>query len=345
MPPWSDDPEAVASVFPPLARTGGTARAAAALHGHVARSRSGHRRRRHLRARGHGAVRQAEEGVTVGFYSPLPPARTGVADYAAALLAALRQLGRVDVGPRALRRRALSLGQQPAARRHLPAGAGASGRGGAARCGAASFPAGPARPTRLTSTSSSTTTASGTAGLAAELWRGARGVRRGSAAIFEFPMLKRAAERARAVIVHNPAAGRAVREHAPAASVIEIPHLFQAPELPTARDVARYRQELGLQPDDFRFRRVRLPARIEAAGQRAARRFAGLPPGAALLVAGAFVSEDLERCRGTASPLPRAWCASLIFRPPISGWPPRRWMPALTFDIRPRAKPLVSPFG
>jgi len=38
--------------------------------------------------------------VTVGFYSPMPPARTGVADYAAALLGELRRHGRVEVAPR-----------------------------------------------------------------------------------------------------------------------------------------------------------------------------------------------------------------------------------------------------
>jgi len=38
--------------------------------------------------------------VIAGFYSPLPPARTGVADYAAALLAELRRHGRVEVAPR-----------------------------------------------------------------------------------------------------------------------------------------------------------------------------------------------------------------------------------------------------
>ena len=32
---------------------------------------------------------------------------------------------------------------------------------------------------------------------------------------FDYPMLRRIAERARAVVVHNPAAARIVREHAP----------------------------------------------------------------------------------------------------------------------------------
>ena len=37
--------------------------------------------------------------MTAGFYSPLPPARTGVADYAAALLTGLRAFGAVEVAP------------------------------------------------------------------------------------------------------------------------------------------------------------------------------------------------------------------------------------------------------
>ena len=36
--------------------------------------------------------------MTVGFHSPMPPCRTGVADYSAALLAALRRHGPVTVG-------------------------------------------------------------------------------------------------------------------------------------------------------------------------------------------------------------------------------------------------------
>jgi hypothetical protein len=36
--------------------------------------------------------------MIVGFHSPLPPAPTGVADYAAALLLALRKLGEVEPG-------------------------------------------------------------------------------------------------------------------------------------------------------------------------------------------------------------------------------------------------------
>src|ERR1700676_3310835 len=35
--------------------------------------------------------------MTVGYFAPLPPAPTGVADYAAALLAELRKHGRVEI--------------------------------------------------------------------------------------------------------------------------------------------------------------------------------------------------------------------------------------------------------
>ena len=37
--------------------------------------------------------------MTVGFFSPMPPAPTGVADYSAALLPLLRAFGTVDVSP------------------------------------------------------------------------------------------------------------------------------------------------------------------------------------------------------------------------------------------------------
>jgi hypothetical protein len=38
--------------------------------------------------------------MTVGFYSPMPPARSGIADYAASLLAGLRAHGSVELAPR-----------------------------------------------------------------------------------------------------------------------------------------------------------------------------------------------------------------------------------------------------
>jgi hypothetical protein len=83
-------------------------------------------------------------------------------------------------------------------------------------------------------------------GLARELWRG-----RASSATdrryFDYPMLRRIVERSRAVVVHNPAAARVVREHAPQARVVEIPHLYVAPrDLPGVAEPLRWRQRWGV---------------------------------------------------------------------------------------------------
>jgi len=234
--------------------------------------------------------------VTVGFYSPLPPARTGVADYAAALLAELRQHGRVEVAPARcgvalyhlgnnglhgeIYRRALEVPGvvvlHDAVLHHFLLGqldeAGY----------VAEFVYNYGEWNR---------------GLARELWRG-----RASSATdrryFDYPMLKRIAETARAVVVHNPAAARVVREHAPAARVVEIPHLFAPPrDLPGVAEAIRYRQELGVEPGTFLygvFGYLRESKRLMTVLET----FAQLDresPRTALLVAGQFVSTDLER--------------------------------------------------
>src|SRR5262249_9431600 len=128
-------------------------------------------------------------------------------------------------------------------------------------------------------------------GLGRDLWR----ERANSAAderYFRYPMLKRAAERARAVVVHNPTAALAVKDHAAGARVVEIPHLFAPPPLPDDSAVARYRASLGVPPGAFLFgvfgylrESKRLPSVLEA--------FAAIHaqmPRTALLVAGQFVS-------------------------------------------------------
>jgi hypothetical protein len=160
-----------------------------------------------------------------------------------------------------------------------------------------------------------------TRGLARDLWRG-RAASGSDQRYFAYPMLRRIVERSRAVVVHNPAAARMVREHVADARVEEIPHLFAPPDLPGDADVLRYRQHLGIPPQSFLFgifgylrESKRLMAVLEAAAAAHA----------ALLVAGEFVSSDLERA-----------AAPLLHRPGIFRLPhlPERefWMAARAVD-------------
>ena len=233
--------------------------------------------------------------MNVAYYAPLPPARTGVADYAAALLAALRRHGSVE--PRARRadialyhlgnnqlhgeiyRRALAepgvVVLHDAVLHHFFLGA----LDRAAYVNEFVYNYG-----------------EWNRSLAEELWRG-RSSSGFDRRYFDYPMLKRIAERSRAVVVHNPAAARMVREHVANAVVVEIAHLFAPPELPAGWEVARMRQSVGVPQSGFLFgifgylresKRVPGILRAFAALRRA-------QPNAWLLVAGAFVSSDLER--------------------------------------------------
>ena len=234
--------------------------------------------------------------MTVGYFAPLPPARTGVADYAAALLAELRRHGRVEIEPArcdvalyhlgnnnlhaAIYRRAL---EQPgvailhdAVLHHFLLGQ----LDEAAYIEEFVYNYG-----------------EWNRGLARDLWRG-RAASGADSRYFEYAMLRRAAERALAVVVHNPAAADAVKRHAAVPCVVEIPHLFQEPpKRPSAAEIERYRQRLGIAPAAFVFgvfgylrESKRLLSVLEAFEQVRRER-----PQATLLVAGQFVSSDLER--------------------------------------------------
>jgi glycosyltransferase involved in cell wall biosynthesis len=238
--------------------------------------------------------------VTVGFYSPLPPARSGVADYAAALLAGLRRNGSVKVAPRhcdvalyhlgnnalhaAIYRRALErpgvVVLHDAVLHHFLLGQ----LDEAAYVEEFVYNYGEWH-----------------RGLARELWRG-RAASGGDHRYFEYPMLRRVAERALAVVVHNPAAAEAVRRHAPAAQIIEIPHLFVPPPVPAAADVLRFRERLKVPVGACLFgvfgylRESKRLLSVLAAFAAVHREL----PATGLLVEGAFVSSDLERA---AAPL------------------------------------------
>jgi glycosyltransferase involved in cell wall biosynthesis len=148
--------------------------------------------------------------------------------------------------------------------------------------------------------------------MAEELWRG-RAASGSDSRYFAYPMLRRIAESARAVVVHNPAAARLVREHAPGTRVVELPHLALPPASPPSEaEILRYRQRLGVPPVACLFgvfgylrESKRLMSVLKAL--EIVRRDL---PRAALLVAGRFVSSDLERA---AAPL---LAAPGIFRLP-----------------------------
>ncbi len=130
--------------------------------------------------------------------------------------------------------------------------------------------------------------------LARDLWRGkaSSGLR---PVYYRYPMLRRLAERSLAVIVHNPAAARLVREHAPAIPVVEIPFLYTAP--PPFSEAESLRLRSRLCPAAFLFGvfgYLRESKRVTVA-LRAFQKVRAARPSSAFLLAGDFVSLDLAR--------------------------------------------------
>jgi len=233
--------------------------------------------------------------MKVGFFSPLPPAPTGVADYAAALLTALRKHGEVEVGATdadvALYHVGNNLLHREIYERAL------------ARPGVVVL-----HDAVLQHFFLGTLDQAGyeeefvynygewTRSLARDLWT--RRARSGADSLyFEYPMLKRLVESARAVIVHNPAATRIVETHGPRGPVVEIPHLFVAPEVPDVVSTLRFRHGLGVSPRTLLvgvFGHLRETKRLPVVF-RAMERLWQDGVDAVLLVQGAFASSDLER--------------------------------------------------
>ena len=132
--------------------------------------------------------------------------------------------------------------------------------------------------------------------LAHDLWR-SRAISGCHPDYYAYPMLRRIAEVSRAVVAHNPAAARMVREHAPGARVVEIPHLFAPPPAAHAAEVIHFRAALGVAPRSFLFGvfgYLRESKRIMSV-LRAFRVIHRELPQTALLLAGEFASRDLAR--------------------------------------------------
>jgi glycosyltransferase involved in cell wall biosynthesis len=232
-------------------------------------------------------------------FAPWPPARTGIADYAAAQLAALRRTAgphTVEADPPACDAALYHLGNHPL---HARIYARALREPGVVVLHDAllqHFYLGTLGPEEYVREFVYNYGA-WHEDLARELHRSqaASGLR---AELYRYPMLKRVAETARAVVVHNPAAARLVRAHAPGARVVEIPHLWQPPaHRPAVAEALRFRQARGIPPSAWLFGLfgyLRESKRVEPA-LAAFRTVRAAFPDLYLLVAGAAVSRDLPR--------------------------------------------------
>ncbi|MEX2262039.1 MAG: glycosyltransferase [Bryobacteraceae bacterium] len=233
--------------------------------------------------------------MRAGFFSPLPPARSGVADYSSALLGALRRFGPVEVGSSRADVALYHLGNNPL---HRSIHAQALAHPGVVVLHDAvlqHFYLG-ALPREEYVEEFVYNYGGWHRGLAEEMWR-RRAVSGSDAAFFRYPMLRRIAEASRAVIVHNPAAADLVRSHSAKTPVIEIPCLFR-PQAPLSEsERLRFRQTLGLSPAAFLFgvfgylRESKRLLPILRVFQKLRERGLRLE----LLVAGSFVSTDLAR--------------------------------------------------
>jgi glycosyltransferase involved in cell wall biosynthesis len=232
--------------------------------------------------------------MRAGFFAPMPPARTGIADYAAALFAAMSESGHLSLNaPGDVNLYHLGNNQL-----HREIYARAIEHPGIAVLHDAvlhHFFLGSLTQAEYLD---EFTYNYDSRNLAHELWtdraRSATDPR-----YFTYPMLKRIATCSKALIVHNPAAANAVRRQAPDARIFEIPHLFVPPSLQT--------DTVDIDPHTFLisvFGHMREAKRLPAI-LRVTQNAWKSDPTIRLLVAGSFASSDLERALRTQLDDPR----------------------------------------
>src|SRR5579871_1760924 len=238
--------------------------------------------------------------MRVGYYSPMPPARSGVADYSATLVPALARVCDLELGARTADVFLYHLGNNLLHREIYERALEQPGVIVLHDAVLHHFLLG-TLDERSYVREFCHNYGAWSEDLARDLWRG-RGRSSTDPRYFRYPMLRRVAERSQGVVVHNPRAAAMVRAHAPAGAIFEIPHLFEAPAaIAPEFEVIRLRAELGIAPHVFLFavfgylRESKRVACVLRAFSRA-RDAADM----ALLIAGEFVSSDLERSlRGT----------------------------------------------
>lgn len=230
--------------------------------------------------------------MKLAFVSPMPPARTGVADYSAGLVVALRRHAEVDVVaevPSGCDNAIYQVGNNPL---HLAAYRAALARPGITVLHDAVLDH------LLLGTLSEQeyveefvyNYGEWMRDLARELWQ-SRSRSAADARYFQYPLLRRVVERSRAVVVHNPGARRMVEAAVPSARVVEIPHYFVLRPLPG--EGRRTRDRLGIASDEVvvaTFGYLRYSKRIGST-------LSALEavPRARFLLAGEFVSAEMER--------------------------------------------------
>lgn len=237
-------------------------------------------------------------GMTVGYHAPPPGAPTGVADYAETLLEGLRQSGPPNTTIKRNAERAdihiYHLGNN---RLHADIYARALATPGIVVIHDAvlhHFLLGALSPDRYLE-EFIYNYGEWRRHLGQELW-----LERAACSVdpryFQYPLLRRAVENARAVIVHNPGAAAIAREHS-AQRIHVIPHFFEPHEIPDAAATERFRQRIGITPGATLFgifgylrETKRLLPCIAAF-----RRLHAVRPSTALLISGEAVSEDLSR--------------------------------------------------
>lgn len=233
--------------------------------------------------------------MKVGYHAPLPPARTGVAEYAQVLLAKLRERTHVEVGARKADVHLYQLGNNQihrciyemaletpgvvllhdAALQHFFLGSMTSHQ----YIEEYVYNYGEWERT-----------------LAARMFD-QRGISATDTRYYERPMLRRIAERSLAVVVHNPEALERVRRAAPRTPVVEIPHLFHCGCPPQADESARLRHALGIPDHAFvfgLFGYLRESKRVMPV-IKTFTEVANRVPQVRLLLAGSFGSQDLAR--------------------------------------------------
>jgi len=232
--------------------------------------------------------------LKAGFFSPLPPVRTGVADYSAALLRALSAQGEVKVDAKDADIHLYHLGNNHLHREIYGRALEMPGVIVLHDAVLHHFFLGTlSEPDYIAEFTHNY--GAWNEDLARSLWqRRARSA--ADPVYFRYPMIKRVVERSLAVIVHNPGAAAIVEKHAPGAIIHEIPHLLEPPPIPPGYEVIRLRHEFGIGAQTFLFgvfghlRESKRLATVLRAFQ-SARKSADI----ALLVAGEFASTDLAR--------------------------------------------------